>query len=149
MHNQVAKQRRQLPDDLTSAMAYLETLAARDRNLFYSIEKGREGVFRQIFWCDGRCQLDYDLFGDVLAFDATYKKNRYRLPVVIFSGINHHNQTVVFGAAIVSNERKKHLCVVTKTASHSNEGKDTDFSNYGWSSIDGYRYSGGVSECTS
>ncbi|XP_052109274.1 protein FAR1-RELATED SEQUENCE 5-like [Arachis duranensis] len=87
MHNQVAKQRRQLPDDLTSAM-------------------GREGVFRQIFWCDGRCQLDYDLFGDVLAFDATYKKNRYRLPVVIFSGVNHHNQTVVFGAAIVSNERK-------------------------------------------
>ncbi|XLR62470.1 hypothetical protein S83_013142 [Arachis hypogaea] len=55
MHNQVAKQRRQLPDDLTSAMAYLETLAARDQNLFYSVEKGREGVFRQIFWCDGRC----------------------------------------------------------------------------------------------
>nr|XP_025669833.1 protein FAR1-RELATED SEQUENCE 5-like [Arachis hypogaea] len=86
MHNQVAKQRRQLPDDLTSAMAYLETLAARDRNLFYS--------------------LDYDLFEDLLAFDATYKKNRYRLPVVIFSGVNHHNQTVVFGAAIVLNERK-------------------------------------------
>ncbi|RYR08057.1 hypothetical protein Ahy_B05g075603 [Arachis hypogaea] len=56
--------------------------------------------------CDGRCQLDYDMFGDVLAFDATYKKNRYRLPVVIFSGVNHHNQTVVFGAALVSNERK-------------------------------------------
>nr|XP_025665199.1 protein FAR1-RELATED SEQUENCE 5-like [Arachis hypogaea] len=106
MHNQVAKQRRQLPDDLTFAMAYLETLAARDRNLFYSVEKGRKEVFWQIFWCDGRCQLDYDLFGDVLAFDATYKKNRYRLPVVIFSGVNHHNQTVVFGAAIVSNERK-------------------------------------------
>ncbi|RYQ88235.1 hypothetical protein Ahy_B09g095548 isoform B [Arachis hypogaea] len=86
MHNQVAKQRRQLPDDLTSAMAYLKTLAARDQNLFYS--------------------LDYDLFGDVLAFDATYKKNRYRLSVVIFSGVNHHNQIVVFGAAIVSNERK-------------------------------------------
>ncbi|XP_025640608.1 protein FAR1-RELATED SEQUENCE 5-like [Arachis hypogaea] len=68
MHNQVAKQRRQLPDDLTS--------------------------------------LDYDLFGDVLAFDTTYKKNRYRLLVVIFSGVNHHNQTVVFGVAIVSNEMK-------------------------------------------
>ncbi|RYQ88234.1 hypothetical protein Ahy_B09g095548 isoform D [Arachis hypogaea] len=63
-------------------------------------------VPKLIFWCDGRCQLDYDLFGDVLAFDATYKKNRYRLSVVIFSGVNHHNQIVVFGAAIVSNERK-------------------------------------------
>ncbi|XLR57433.1 hypothetical protein S83_008105 [Arachis hypogaea] len=65
MHNQVAKQRRQLHDDLTSAMAYLKTLVARDQNLFYSVEKGREGVFRQIFcvmadvsWtmiCSGMC----------------------------------------------------------------------------------------------
>ncbi|XLT40250.1 hypothetical protein HN873_071542 [Arachis hypogaea] len=85
MHNQVAKQRRQLPDDLTSAMAYLETLAARDQNLFYSVKKGREGVFRQIFWCDGRCQLDYDLFGDVLAFDATDRewKTGYENPAVL------------------------------------------------------------------
>ncbi|MED6121531.1 hypothetical protein PIB30_116886 [Stylosanthes scabra] len=45
MHNQVAKQKQQLPDDLDSAMAYLEKLTARDQNLFYSVEKGRDGVF--------------------------------------------------------------------------------------------------------
>ncbi|RYR19482.1 hypothetical protein Ahy_B03g064260 [Arachis hypogaea] len=42
MHNQVTKQRRQLPNDLNYAMAYLETLAARDQNLFYNVEQGRE-----------------------------------------------------------------------------------------------------------
>jgi len=48
--------------------------------------------------------LDYSLFGDVLAFDATYKKNKYLSPLVVFLGVNHHNQTVVFATAIVANE---------------------------------------------
>ncbi|XP_025640707.1 protein FAR1-RELATED SEQUENCE 5-like [Arachis hypogaea] len=47
---------------------------------------------------------DYLLFGDVLAFDATYDRNKYNLPVVVFSGVNHHNQTCVFGTAMVSCE---------------------------------------------
>ncbi|RYQ84259.1 hypothetical protein Ahy_B10g103371 [Arachis hypogaea] len=93
IHNQVTKQRRQLPDDLNFAMAYLETLPTRDQKLFYSVEKDTK-------------RLDYDLFGDVLVFNTTYKKNRYRLPAVIFLGVNHHNQTVVFSSVIVLNERK-------------------------------------------
>ncbi|RYQ88662.1 hypothetical protein Ahy_B09g095726 isoform D [Arachis hypogaea] len=47
---------------------------------------------------------DYLLFGDVLAFDATYGRNKYNLPVVVFSGVNHHNQTCVFATAMVSCE---------------------------------------------
>ncbi|RYR51587.1 hypothetical protein Ahy_A06g026579 isoform G [Arachis hypogaea] len=49
-------------------------------------------------------QLDYRLFGDVIAFDATYKKNKYSCPLVIFSGVNHHNQTTVFAAALIADE---------------------------------------------
>ncbi|RYQ88661.1 hypothetical protein Ahy_B09g095726 isoform A [Arachis hypogaea] len=41
---------------------------------------------------------------DVLAFDATYGRNKYNLPVVVFSGVNHHNQTCVFATAMVSCE---------------------------------------------
>ncbi|RYQ91190.1 hypothetical protein Ahy_B09g097090 isoform E [Arachis hypogaea] len=32
-------------------------------------------------------QLDYQLFGDVIAFDAIYKKNKYSCPLVIFNGL--------------------------------------------------------------
>ncbi|XP_072064537.1 protein FAR1-RELATED SEQUENCE 5-like [Arachis hypogaea] len=49
-------------------------------------------------------QLDYRLFGDVIAFDATYKKNEYNCPLVIFSGVNHHNQTIIFATALVVDE---------------------------------------------
>ena len=58
----------------------------------------------QLFWFDGRSQVDYELFGDVLAFDATYEKNKYKCPVVVFSGVNHHLQTIVFGCGVVSDE---------------------------------------------
>ncbi|KAL4371424.1 hypothetical protein AHAS_Ahas06G0164400 [Arachis hypogaea] len=48
---------------------------------------------------------DYQCFGDVLAFDTTYRKNKYRRPLVIFSGCNHHRQTCIFGFALVEDER--------------------------------------------
>ena len=57
-----------------------------------------------LLWCDGISQLDYTLFGNVLAFDATYKKNNYLLPLVVFSSVNHHNQSIVFVVVFVSDE---------------------------------------------
>ncbi|KAL4343429.1 hypothetical protein AHAS_Ahas11G0077500 [Arachis hypogaea] len=57
-----------------------------------------------IIWSDGRSQEDYEAFGDVLAFDATYGRNKYNLPVIVLSRVNHHNQTCVFAAALVSYE---------------------------------------------
>ncbi|XP_016195881.1 uncharacterized protein LOC107636924 [Arachis ipaensis] len=34
-----------------------------------------------LFWADGICRADYQYFGDVLTFDATYKKNKYKKPL--------------------------------------------------------------------
>ncbi|KAL4350306.1 hypothetical protein AHAS_Ahas10G0128800 [Arachis hypogaea] len=53
---------------------------------------------------DEKSLVSFEEFGDVMAFDATYKKNRYKFPLVVFSGVNHHLQTIVFGSAIVADE---------------------------------------------
>jgi len=58
----------------------------------------------RLFWCDGESRMNYEIFGDVLAFDATYRKNKYNCPFVVFSGVNHHNQTIVFATGIVTRE---------------------------------------------
>ncbi|RYQ89479.1 hypothetical protein Ahy_B09g096101 isoform B [Arachis hypogaea] len=34
-----------------------------------------------LFWADGICRADYQHFGDVFAFHATYKKNKYKKPL--------------------------------------------------------------------
>ncbi|XP_016163489.1 protein FAR1-RELATED SEQUENCE 5-like [Arachis ipaensis] len=41
-----------------------------------------------------------------MGFDATYKRNKYMCPLVVFSGINHHNQTIIFAAVLICDEEK-------------------------------------------
>lgn len=48
--------------------------------------------------------MDYKIFGDDLTFDATYGKNKYECLIIIFSDVNYHKMTIVFGVAIVVNE---------------------------------------------
>ena len=43
-------------------------------------------------------------FGDVLAFDTTYRTNAYKKPLVVLVGVNHHHQTVVFCCALLIDE---------------------------------------------
>jgi len=40
----------------------------------------------------------------VVAFDATYKKNKCNCQFIVFSGVNHHNKTIIFASDVVSNE---------------------------------------------
>ncbi|XP_057734550.1 protein FAR1-RELATED SEQUENCE 7-like [Arachis stenosperma] len=87
--------------------AILANQKAKDLCLYYEHIVDAKGVLRALFWCDERSQLDYEVFGDVLAFDATYKKNKYLCPVVVFFSVNHHNQTMVFESALVTDESKE------------------------------------------
>ncbi|RYR78569.1 hypothetical protein Ahy_A01g003396 [Arachis hypogaea] len=90
--------------DVNTALQYFNVCVRRDDNMYWRYQVGAEQNMCDLFWSDGRSQDDYKLFGDVLAFDATYGRNKYNLPVIVFSGVNHHNQTCVFGAAMVSSE---------------------------------------------
>ena len=40
----------------------------------------------------------------MVAFDATYKKNKCNCQFIVFSGVNHHNKTIIFASDVVSNE---------------------------------------------
>ncbi|XP_052113735.1 protein FAR1-RELATED SEQUENCE 5-like [Arachis duranensis] len=106
MYNKIAKQRRQLPGDAYAALKYLEDQATNDPSLYFNHHMDADGTLRNLFWCDGLSRADYSLFGDVLAFDATYKRNKYMCPLVVFSGVNHHNQTIIFAAALICDEEK-------------------------------------------
>jgi len=82
-----------------------------------------EGRLKHLFRCDGECRLNYKLFGDVLAFDATYRKIKYLCPFVVFSGVNHHNQTIVFATALVSNETEETYVWLLEQMMEAMEGK--------------------------
>ena len=59
---------------------------------FYSAYKTDEDSHLEcLFWSDFTSRLDYACFGDVVAFDSTYKTNKYNLPFVVLIGVNHHH----------------------------------------------------------
>ncbi|KAL4395657.1 hypothetical protein AHAS_Ahas01G0013800 [Arachis hypogaea] len=107
MHNVNAKQRRNGGLDVDSCLRYLQECKTNDPAFYYKEVVDWNSVFQHLFWCDGTSQIDYQTFGDVVAFDATYKKNVYLSHLVVFSGVNHHNQTVVFIAALVADEKEE------------------------------------------
>ncbi|KAF1895087.1 hypothetical protein Lal_00022584 [Lupinus albus] len=107
MYNQIQKQRIIGNGDAESALQYLKDQSKSDCAMYWRHTVDEEGKLQQLFWADGCSIFDYSNFGDVLAFDATYGRNKYKFPIVIFSGVNHHKQTTVFGAAVVSNETEE------------------------------------------
>ncbi|XP_072055470.1 protein FAR1-RELATED SEQUENCE 5 isoform X1 [Arachis hypogaea] len=91
--------------DTNVAVIYLEGKATADPMSMARYNVTDDGMLANLFWADGASRVDYQYFGDVLAFDSTYKKNKYKRPLVIFSGTNNHKQTTIFGFGLVLDER--------------------------------------------
>ncbi|XP_016207026.1 protein FAR1-RELATED SEQUENCE 5-like [Arachis ipaensis] len=91
--------------DTNAAVIYLEGKATADPMSMARYNLTDDGMLANLFWVDGASQVDYQYFGDVLAFDSTYKKNKYKRSLVIFSGTNNHKQTTIFGFGLVLDER--------------------------------------------
>ena len=100
-----AKRRRSLmTDDGKDIVQRLERFAESDPGFWSSCGVDEEGKLGNIFWRDSSSLRDYARFGDVLLFDSTYKTNVYNRPLVLFVGVNHHRASVLFGAAVLSDE---------------------------------------------
>ncbi|WOK97579.1 protein FAR1-RELATED SEQUENCE 5-like [Canna indica] len=66
--------------------------------------RNKEREVCNFFWADGRAIIDYAYFGDVVSFDTTFQTNQYEMSFAPLFGMNHHKQTVVFGAALLFDE---------------------------------------------
>ncbi|KAG4949956.1 hypothetical protein JHK86_043195 [Glycine max] len=107
IYNQKVRMRKQHTSDASGALKYLHNLRKKDPVMYVSYTVDEGSRLQWLFWCDAESQLLYEVFGDVLIFDATYKKNKYLCPFVVFSGVNHHNQTIVYGTAIMTDETEE------------------------------------------
>jgi len=90
--------------DVSAALNYLNVKSSIDPHSFCQYFVTDDGRLKCLFWADGTSRLDYLYFSDVVAFDTTYNKNKYNYLLVIFSGCNHHSQTIIFGVALVMDE---------------------------------------------
>ncbi|RYQ79722.1 hypothetical protein Ahy_Scaffold1g106590 isoform K [Arachis hypogaea] len=90
--------------DAVATISYLEGKANADMTTVARYTRTADDRLGSLFWVDGEMMSDYQLFGDVMAFDSTYRSNKYKKPLVVFSGSNHHKQTTIFGFALLEDE---------------------------------------------
>ena len=73
--------------------AYIETF----------IDSTNQHMCRLLF-CTEIMQENYKKFGDIMLIDATYKTNKYQIPLVAFTGISSEAKNVLFGLCLPNDE---------------------------------------------
>ena len=73
---------------------------------FYRVDLDEENRVRGLVWVDPRSINAYKNFGDVVTFDSTYRTNRYCMPFIPITGVNHHYQNILFGFALIRDEKR-------------------------------------------
>ena len=106
LYNHVDAMRRfEIKDgDAGGALAYLCAKWESDPSFFYKFSVDEENRVENLYWFDSTSRLDYAWFGDVVAFDTTYRTNAHKKPLVVLLAVNHHHQTVIFGCALLVDE---------------------------------------------
>ncbi|KAG5541282.1 hypothetical protein RHGRI_021205 [Rhododendron griersonianum] len=81
----------------------------------YAFMVDEQRRLEHIFWSPAHCFDWYHKYGDVVVFDTTYKVNAYQMPFGIFVGINNHGKRILFGCALLRNEKTTSLQWLMKT----------------------------------
>ncbi|KAF5475357.1 hypothetical protein F2P56_007166 [Juglans regia] len=83
---------------------YFCKMQYKNFGFFVLMDFNDDGRLKNVFWADPRSRAAYQYFGDVVTFDTTYLTNRYEMPFALFVGVNHHGQSILLGAGLISNE---------------------------------------------
>ncbi|RYR27714.1 hypothetical protein Ahy_B01g051746 isoform D [Arachis hypogaea] len=104
IYNAIEKQMWAGETDAEVELTFFSGLKSIDYGMFWKYSLDGEKRLQNLFWCDGTSRYDCSVFGNVLGFDAMYGRNKYKCPLVIFLGVDHHMRTVVFNYVILNNE---------------------------------------------
>ncbi|KAK1379352.1 hypothetical protein POM88_026096 [Heracleum sosnowskyi] len=75
----------------------------------YEYEIDSSNRLTRLFWADGIGRQNYEVFGDVVSFDATYRTNRYNMVFVPLIGIDNHWKSVTFAGALLESESSENF----------------------------------------
>lgn len=93
-------------DDGELQMMFEHFISMQDEspNFFYAIDLDHEKRLKNVFWIDSKGKNDYRKFGDVVFFDTSYIRNKYKIPFVPIIGVNNHFQFILLGCSLIGDE---------------------------------------------
>ncbi|KAJ8512868.1 hypothetical protein OPV22_003302 [Ensete ventricosum] len=92
------------PDDAQNLLEYFKKTQADNPFFYYAVQIENNNCMTNIFWADSKARMAYYYFGDVVRFVTKYINDKELMPIVMFTGVNHHQQPVVFGCALMVDE---------------------------------------------
>ncbi|XP_019161905.1 PREDICTED: protein FAR1-RELATED SEQUENCE 7-like [Ipomoea nil] len=107
----------------TNRDAYNLKRQSTESDFFFDFEVDCDSRLCSFFWRDGRMRQDYELFGDLLVHDTTYRTNKYDMICGPFVGMNHHCMNVMFGCGFLMNERIESFVWLFRAFLRSMNGK--------------------------
>ncbi|KAE8734752.1 Protein FAR1-RELATED SEQUENCE 4 [Hibiscus syriacus] len=90
--------------DAQVLLELLMQMQEENPKFFYAVDLNEEHRLRNVFWVDAKGMEDFSNFGDIVSFDTTYFTNKYKIPLVLFIGVNHHIQPTLLGCALIADE---------------------------------------------
>ncbi|KAE8729883.1 hypothetical protein F3Y22_tig00003096pilonHSYRG00073 [Hibiscus syriacus] len=90
--------------DVNALISYFDYKKHDDPRFFMTYSVDKSGALHNLIWSDSTSRSDYTCFGDVIAFDTTYKDNLYGRPIMPIFGVNHHHNIIVFATSIIADE---------------------------------------------
>ncbi|GMI92369.1 CHLOROPLAST DIVISION MUTANT 25, FAR1-related sequence 4 [Hibiscus trionum] len=90
--------------DAQVLLELLMQMQEENPKFFYAVDLNEEHRLRNVFWVDAKGMEDFSNFGDVVSFDTTYFTNKYKIPLVLFIGVNHHIQPTLLGCALIADD---------------------------------------------
>ncbi|XP_027340513.1 protein FAR1-RELATED SEQUENCE 6-like [Abrus precatorius] len=88
--------------DAEAILNFFSDLQLADPDFFYVVDINERGCLRNLFWVDAKSRVAYSYFSDVLAIDTTCLTGKYQVPLVMFLGLNHHKQSILFGCGLLA-----------------------------------------------
>ena len=90
---------------MMQSLEYFKKKQTDDPMFYFDFKVDKKtNTVENIFWCDATSRRMYDLYGDCISFDTTFKTNRYNMPFAPFVGVTGHGDNCLFGCAILQNE---------------------------------------------
>ncbi|XP_020250033.1 protein FAR1-RELATED SEQUENCE 5-like [Asparagus officinalis] len=109
--------------DAGAILKYLQSMQLNNSSFFYGIQVDEDDKMTNIFWADAKSVRDFKSFGDVVCLDTTFRIHGYGRPFALFLGVNHHKQTVIFGATLIYDESMESFKWIFETFKIAMRGK--------------------------
>ncbi|PNT63358.1 hypothetical protein BRADI_4g14635v3 [Brachypodium distachyon] len=96
--------RKESADDVQKLFKFFDDMTTQNENFYYDVHVDEDNRLNNIFWANTSCRAAYADFSDYIAFDTTYKSNKYHLPLAVFVGVSNHLLSSIFGVALMGDE---------------------------------------------